>query len=389
MVTGKKVDRVLMRRSNTCLVLQAVRAAGKLSRAQAAETTGMSVVTVGRIADELISRGVLREQEKEGGIGRPPRVLSFNEDNLLCPSLLLDRDNLYLGLVSPTGLLRRREVHPVPAGDFTPGRVLAWAGERLEAFLRTNRAMDFQNTVGVVLPGVVDAAGGRLAFSANFGWRDVPVTALLEQALPGFAYVLENDCRATALAEHCFGPCKDYPNLVVLNLSDGVGAAVVLNGALYRGKRDLAGEIGHITLNPAGKICACGKVGCLQTRLSLRAILAEAATVYPNVTMSQLLERYQLGEPFAVGVIQQLLSYASIAVNLLANTYAPDVLLLCGSLLRAHPALPRLLTDSCRDNLNDYMRDAFQLRLESFGVDGPLIGGGAVALQHIIEALCL
>lgn len=388
MVAGKKVDRVLMRQNNTCLVLTAIRTAGEMSRAQAAEATGMSIVTVGRIADELIERGVLREQEKDGGIGRPPRVLSLNEEHLLCPSVFLDRDCLYLGLVSPTGILRRQEVHPIPHMDFTPQQVLPWMSEHLRRFLAAYQDMGFQKTVGVVMPGILDIERGQLEFSANFRWRSVPVVSQLEQALPGYTFVVENDCKAVALAEHSFGACAGCRNLVVLNLSDGIGAAVILNGEIYRGRDNMAGEIGHITLNPAGKICECGKVGCLQTHLSLRAILAEAGTVYPNVTLPELLEHYQNGEPFAVGVIHQLISYTSIAINLLANTYAPDVLLLCGSLLRAHPLLPKLLAGSCRDNLNEHMKNTFQLKLESFGVNGALIGGGAAALQHILWAMC-
>lgn len=388
MVAGKKVDKVLMRQNNTRFVLNTIRTAGEMSRAQAAEATGMSIVTVGRIADELIERGVLREQEKDGCVGRPPRVLSLNGDHLLCPSAFLSREQLYLGLVSPTGQLCRQVSYPVPEGPFTPERVVPWMIGQLQDFLRSLDGVRFQRTVGVVIPGIVDISRGELEFSANFRWRAVPVVRQLERALPDYSFVLENDSKAIALAEHSFGACSGCRNMVVLNLGDGIGAAVILNGEIYRGKDNMAGEIGHITLNPAGKICECGKVGCLQTHLSHRAILAEAGTVYPGVTLPELLEYYRQGDPFAVGVIRQLTSYTSIAINLLANTYAPDVILLCGSLLRAHPLIPRLLTDSCRDSLSEYMQNTFQLQLESFGVTGSLIGGGAAALHQVLDDLC-
>lgn len=388
LVGGKKVDRVLMHRNNTRLVLSAIRAAGEMSRAQAAEATGMSIVSVGRIADELIARGILREQGRDSGVGRPPRLLSLDESHLLCPCLFLDRDRLLLGLFSPTGQLRCQLAHPIPRLPFSPQTILPWMADRLQAFLEVHRDMSYQHTVGVVIPGIVDIDRGMLNFSANFRWRDVPVVPMLERALPGYTFVLENDSKAIALAEHSFGVCSGYRNMVVLNLSDGIGAAVVLNGEIYRGVSNMAGEIGHITLNPAGKICECGKVGCLQTHLSLRAILAEARTVYPDITLHELLLHYQTGEPFATGLIRQLTSYTSIAINLLANTYAPDVVLLCGSLLRAHPLIPQLLTGSYRDSLSEYTKDMFQLKLESFGLSGPLMGGGAVALQQVLDALC-
>lgn len=377
-----------MHQNNTKLVLTAIRAAGEMSRAQAAEATGMSIVSVGRIADELIARGVLREQGKDSGVGRPPRVLSLDGSRLLCPSLFLDRDRLLLGLVSPTGELRRQQSHPIPSAPFTPQSILPWLTDRLGEFLALHRDFTFQHTVGVVIPGIVDINRGILNFSANFRWRDVPIVSALERALPGYRFVLENDSKAIAMAEYHFGASSGCRDMVVLNLSDGIGAAVILNGEIYRGVSNMAGEIGHITLNPAGKICECGKVGCLQTHLSLRAILAEARTVYPDITLAELLRHYQAGEPFATGLIRQLTSYTSIAINLLANTYAPDVILLCGSLLRAHPLIPQLLTGSYRDNLSEYTKDMFQLKLESFGLSGPLMGGGAVALQQVLDGLC-
>ena len=117
--------------------------------------------------------------------------------------------------------------------------------------------------------------------------------------------------------------------MVVLSIGDGIGAAVILNGEIYRGREIMAGEIGHIYLNPAGKICECGKVGCLSTHLSQRTILAEARTVYPNIDMKGLFDYFQRGDSFAVALITQVVEYTSIAINLLANTYAPEVVLLC------------------------------------------------------------
>ncbi|BFK87836.1 ROK family transcriptional regulator [Pseudoflavonifractor gallinarum] len=390
MVAGKKVDRTLMHRNNTKLVLAAIRNAGEMSRAQAAEATGMSIVTVGRIVDELMARGVLREQEKENGnqVGRPPRVLSLERERLFCTSVCLEREYLHLGLVDPGGSLWAHEMEPVPEGEFTPEEILPWMAARLETFLEKHRNREMRSTIGVVVPGIVDIDRGELEFSANFRWRNVAVTQYLHSRLPGYEFVLENDTKAIALAEHHFGACAGSRSMVVLSIGDGIGAAVILNGEIYRGRENMAGEIGHIILNPAGKICECGKVGCLQTHLSQRTILAEARTVYPNIDMKGLFDYFQRGDPFAVALITQVVEYTSIAINLLANTYAPEVVLLCGSMLRQNPIFSTLVERNYRSKLNEYMQNTFQLRFESFGVSGHLIGGGALALRHVLDEMC-
>ena len=390
MVAGKKLDRALMHRNNTKLVLAAIRNAGEMSRAQAAEATGMSIVTVGRIADELLARGVLREQEKEGAsqVGRPPRVLTLREDRLVCASVFLDREQLHLGLVDPRGGLHSQESHPIPEDCGSSEQTLPWIAGCLRRFLDSHSQAALCSAVGVVVPGIVDIERGELEFSANFRWRNVAVTRYLEEQFPRYSFILENDTKAVALAEHSFGASAGCRNMVVLNLSDGIGAAVILNGEIYRGQDNMAGEIGHITLNPAGKICECGKVGCLQTHLSPRTILAEARSVYPDVTLSELFDLFQRRDPFAVGLISQLVEYTSIAINLLANTYAPEVMLLCGSMLRQSPLFPALVSRSYHGKLNEYMENTFQLKFESFSLSGHLIGGGALALRHVLDRLC-
>ena len=102
--------------------------------------------------------------------------------------------------------------------------------ERLEGFLEKYRNQEMRSTVGVVVPGIVDIERGELEFSANFRWRNVAVTRYLHSRLPGYEFVLENDTKAIALAEHHFGACAGSRSMVVLSIGDGIGAAVILNG---------------------------------------------------------------------------------------------------------------------------------------------------------------
>jgi len=360
----QKIDRARIHRGNTRLLLSAIHKAGELSRAQAAEVTGIKIMTVGRMAEDLIGRGILQEREKEGGsqVGRPPKLLSLKEDCLLCAGMALDRDMLQLGLVGPRGQIHAYTSVPLPEGHLEPDRITAWMADHLACFLREHQDLSPRGTVGIVVPGILDIHRGEILFAANLYWNHVPLLPVLRERMPEYDFVFENDAKAAAVAEYRFGGLQDCRNLVVLSINGGIGAAAIVDGKLYRGKCNMAGEIGHITINPAGKVCACGKVGCLQTYVSPVTLLTEARTVYPNLTMPEMFTLFQQGNPFITALINQAAEYISIAVNLLANTYAPEVVLLRGELLRQGPVLKGLVADIYREKFNLYMTDAIELR---------------------------
>ena len=390
MINTQKSDRAAAHRGNVRRLLSAVHAAGELSRAQTAAVTGINIMTVGRIAEEMVRRGVLQEREKEGccQVGRPPRLLSLTEERLLCAGVVMDRDMLHLGLVSPQGQVHAYTGEPVPEGPFVPERIIPWMADCLARFLRERRDMVPRSTVGVVVPGILDIRRGEMVFAANLHWDHVQLLPVLRERLPEYRFVFENDVKAAALAEYQFGGLGDCRNLVVLSIGSGIGAAAIVDGELYRGRDNMAGEIGHITISPAGKVCACGKVGCLQTYLTPKSLLTEAQTVHPGITMQEMFRLFEKGDPFVAALIHQATEYISIAINLLANTYAPEVVLLRGDLLRQGPVIKELVAGSYREKLNWYMTDAFELRFEQLGVRSPLIGGGILALEHELDLLC-
>lgn len=390
MISTQKSDRVRAHHSNARRLLSAVRMAGELSRARAAEVTGLNIMTVGRIAEEMIRCGVLQEREKEGcsQVGRPPRLLSLTEERLLCAGMVMDREMLHLGLVSPKGQVLAYSGRPVPEGPFVPERIIPWMADCLAGFLQEQRGMAPRSTVGVVVPGILDIREGEMVFAANLHWDHVQLLPVLRERLPEYRFVFENDVKAAALAEYQFGGLGACRSLVVLSIGSGIGAAAIVDGELYRGRNNMAGEIGHITISPAGKVCTCGKVGCLQTYLTPKSLLTEAQTVHPGISMQEMFGLFEKGDPFVTALIHQATEYISIAINLLANTYAPEVVLLRGELLRQGPVVKALVADRYREKLNWYMTDAFELRFEQLGVSGPLIGGGILALEHELDCLC-
>ncbi len=172
--------------------------------------------------------------------------------------------------------------------------------------------------VGVSCGGPLNSRTGIVHAPPNLPhWVDVPLKALLEADL-GLPVTLENDANATAVAEHRWGAGLGCRNMAFLTMGTGVGAGLILDGVLYRGRRDLAGEIGHATIYPNGVQCLCGKRGCLEAMASGTSIGRMGRERYgeDNLTAQDVCARARLGELIAQSVIAD----ASLAMGIgLAN----------------------------------------------------------------------
>ena len=124
---------------------------------------------------------------------------------------------------------------------------------------------------GATIPGLADAASGMWVEASFSGIRELPIARLLRQEF-GLPTAIENDARACALAERLFGAGKAVDDFFYVTVSNGIGGALFLNGALYTGALGNAGELGHCTAVENGRPCGCGKRGCLEAHAAGPAI---------------------------------------------------------------------------------------------------------------------
>lgn len=130
--------------------------------------------------------------------------------------------------------------------------------------------------IGIGIPGIIDMATGLLRESPNLpGWSDYPVGSEIERRL-GMPVVLENDANVAALGEKWQGGAREYDDMCMLTLGTGVGGGLVLNGKVWHGMNGMAGEVGHITVEPDGFLCGCGNRGCIECYASATAVVRMA-----------------------------------------------------------------------------------------------------------------
>jgi glucokinase len=191
----------------------------------------------------------------------------------------------------------------VPAASAEPDEAIAQIAAVIrDAVAEAGATMADVEAVGLGVPGRVDRASGDVTFAVNLGWQHLPLGRRLAAAL-GVTCVVENDVRAAAVGLHREAPFGPTDDLVYLGIGTGISAGVVLDGRLHRGVRGLAGEIGHVVLDPDGAACACGLRGCFET-IAAGAGIARAAreAVTSAATSGEPTTLATLAEPTAADV---------------------------------------------------------------------------------------
>ena len=221
-------------------------------------------------------------------------------------------------------------VAEVPAGDSNGERALQRVYQLLDQLL-TSSARPVLG-IGIGTPGLIDTADGTVVQAVNIDWRAVPLGALVG-ARWGLPVYVVNDSQVAALAEHAFGPVR-RPNLVVIKVSGGIGAGLVLDGTLYQGDGPGAGEIGHTIVVPGGPECQCGRRGCLQTVASTRAVLGRigAARGTPPTPLEDARAAFESGDEIVRDIVLQAGARLGSAIAGIVGTLSVHHIVLVGTM---------------------------------------------------------
>lgn len=256
------------RQHNRSMVLQSLFHAGPSSRADLARETGLTRVTVSDLVASLIDDGLVSELGAKPGtrVGKPATLVGLRSDGHQVLAVdVSDADRFHGAVLDLAGtVLERRDVDV--AGR--TGQAAVELVERLCRDLLTVASRPLLG-VGIATPGLVDTDGVVLQ-APNLGWSAVPLAQLLDDALDLPVHVA-NDANTAALGEYTFGAAGQH-GLMLIRVGKGVGAGLLLDGALLSGQHLAAGEIGHLVVDEQGERCACGRTGCLETVLSVPSL---------------------------------------------------------------------------------------------------------------------
>jgi len=394
-------DQVFVRRINTALILNALRVSAPLSRAELAKHTGLNRSTVSSIITELIDEGFVRETElQKEKVGRPGMSLELNPQGGYAIGVEIGVDFISIILadfVAQVVWQSRVAVDPQIGQD----AFIHWTEELIETAVDQAHSQRLRLLgIGVGVPGLVDIRQGELKFAPNLQWRDVPLHAMWTSRfnLPVFA---ENEANAAALGEYYFGVAHQVQDFIYLSAGVGLGGGIVLGGKLFRGSGGYAGEIGHMTIDPEGELCGCGKRGCWETLVGPRMIEHNVRTVLQEGADSQLLQMTEgcleeitferivtaaeAGDIVAFGALQQVAEYLGIGIANLVNVFNPQLVVLGGALNLSSEIMIPVIRKVVRENTLQQPYNILEIKASRHGLDACALGAVALVLDDILR----
>jgi glucokinase len=211
--------------------------------------------------------------------------------------------------------------------------------------------------VGVGAPGPLDTKSGIVLLTPNLGWVNLPLRRIIHDRV-GLPAVLDNDANCAVLGEWWVGAARGSRHAIGLTIGTGIGGGIILDGKLYHGASDVAGEIGHTTIDTEGRRCKCGNYGCLEAyasgpNIAMRAresLEAGAVSILPSqvggdlkrITAQTVYEAAAAGDELALEVVNDTAKFLAVGVANLLNVFNPEVVVVCGGVTLAgdHLFLP-------------------------------------------------
>lgn len=359
-----------VREHNRYAVLRVLQRRRAASRAELARATGLSVPTVAAIGQEFLASGLVREgaPARVGG-GRPARTLALHADAHSVLTIDLAAPRVRAARADLAGAMHALVDGP-PIGPGADHALLDWLCEQLAARQRGGTPVA---VLAVAVPGVVDRRSGRVRLAPALGWDDAPVGAWLAERT-GLEVMLENDVNAVALGElhHGAGAGRRHVLYVAIsgNGATGIGAGIVVDGGLYRGAHDAAGEIGYSLLPGLPEHgLDLGASGPLERHMGEVA----AACVEHG--------RLDLGNPARRAAFERLADGLRLVLHNVACALDPELIVVAWS---ADPGglLARAVAERWAGPL------PVEVRAGTLGPDAALRGLAHVALERLTARLC-
>lgn len=327
----------LLSQMNERSVLRLLQSTGPCSRADVTRHLGVTAPTVSKAVASLLRSGFLEEFDApSNGRGRPARQLRLASESAQVLGLVIDAGQCRVVAAGLDGTLDEHASTAFPTPDSYQALIES-AAEAIESVF----SPQIQTLgLGISLPGLIDSNTQTGLLSPN-----VPIT---NGHSPGhdlserlrLPTILLQECHALCLAERQYGNARGLDDFAMLDASTGVGLGVLTGGRLLTGNSGLAGEVGHLPIEPAGRLCGCGRRGCLETLASDSALARLVSErVGRELTIEEITRLVEAGELSVESDLEQVAQHLSFALATSINLFNPSTLFVCSRMFDLDAAL--------------------------------------------------
>jgi glucokinase len=375
-----------MRDINRSAIIEIIRRESPISRTAIAERLDVSLPTVMRIVDDLIEEGFVKPQgstEWSGGRRRP--LLEFNADGYVVVGVDMGGTKLY-GALSDLGGNILDEFNIPQHG--TQGEESFNTLRRMLDTLLASPKLEGRRVrgIGVGVPGITLHEQGIVSWAYTLNWKDFPLKARLKEHYD-LPITVENDTNLAALGEMWFGVQEPVQNMIIIAIGTGIGAGIIIDGALYRGSHEASGEIGNMVPGReflgknyqdfgALETVASGTGIAERARQSLRS---EPGNINLDTLLSEdVFDAARQGQKWAWKVIDETVDYLAIAIANLTAAFDPELIVLGGGVSRSAD----LLVEPILKRINGALPRLPRLAVSTLGPRATVMGAVTTVLHH-------
>ncbi len=370
---------------------------GEMSKPEICRLTNMTTPTISRMIDELIEEGWVTDRGQGLSIGgKRPHIFSLNPDAAYIMGVDVGRIHLKIAIFNlRKEIIGEIKVYPsILEEGKTNEENLRYIREKIDLTLQ-ELSIPFQKikVAGFAIPGLIDSDGNAYTY---FTYEDTNIKKVLEKML-GMPVFIDNDSRIMALAEHTFGVAKGISNALCISVNECIGLGMILNSQPYTGYKGMAGEFGHIRISGLNGQCYCGKVGCLETVASGRAIVRVATEAIRNgvntsirslaepqgISLATIIKAAKQDDIFAIDLLQQAGEKIGEGLSTLIHLFNPQVLVIGGEIADSGD----LITAPIQQILNKYtltrLKNQCEIKLSDLNSHSTIMGTLMVVMKNL------
>jgi predicted NBD/HSP70 family sugar kinase len=344
-----------IRVEHSSAILNQIRRFGPVSRTEIYEKTTISKATVGRVIEDLLKKGFIRETGSGvSQLGRKPVQIELAPEARYCIGVNISRNHLLVSLVNFTMEVVRKKTLKLKGVDSPEIFKQTVVRNIQELITESGVAPRKILGVGIGAPGIVDYNQGIIVDFATAHWlMDIRLKEYL-QTETGWNITIDNNANTRALGEYWYGFGTGCQNLIYVICSEGVGSGIIVDGKVLRGKNNITAGLGHMTVNADGRLCGCGRHGCVEAYSSTEALEKMTREALKQGRKSRVLEQagndpeqvdYLLicrcaaeGDALCREKLEEAAAYLSIGLANQIGIFNPEMIILSGTLLDVSPA---------------------------------------------------
>lgn len=366
-----------------------------MSCAELSELFDKSIPSIAKAVNELIEQGFVVEQGyAPSSGGRRPLMYAINADAMYILAIAMDQINTRIQLVDlrnqPVAEMMMFELK-LAGNDSALNNLVEYINQYLDS---CSALKDKITGIGIGMPGFIDPAKGKNYTYLNSGERSLSQYISEETGLPTY---IDNDSSLIALAEQKFGIAKWQKEVMVINLSWGIGLGMIVNGELFRGRNGFAGEFSHIPLSEDGALCDCGKRGCLEAEASMLVVSTKAIEGIEQGRVTSLkvtgsaqskqmgdaiMTAANNGDQFAIELFSDSGYKIGKALAILIHIMNPQVIVLSGRGAKVAKILLAPIQQALHKYCIPRLSGGTELLVSELGFDAELIGAAILVMEN-------